>query len=190
MRTTLAGIAHHSLRDAFGSARLDSQGDEHFPVIQEWMLRLNPDGILGLDLRGLRYLGYSYAKRTIRELLLRRNWGEYRDRRVFLISEKDPVFLEGVNDALVGKGLFMLAAPTPEPLFQPWLVGDVSPAIQETFEELVRSAPVTTGSLAKQLEQSPQNAKNRLDRLHAMGFLRREKVTSPTGGLEWENRIL
>jgi hypothetical protein len=154
------------------------------------MLRVGTDGILGLDLRDLRYLGYSYAKRTIRELLLRRNQGEYRDRRIFLIADRDPVFLEGLNDALVGKGLFMLATSTPDPLTQPWLVGDVSPAIQETFEQLVRSGPVATGSLAKQLGQSPQNTKNRLDRLYAMGLLQREKVTSPTGGLEWENRIL
>jgi hypothetical protein len=189
MRTDLPGLTKISLRELASTDLLDRQGEEHAIILDQVIRGTAPDAVLALDLRGVQYLGYSYAKRAIRETVLRRNEGVYGNRRIILISEKDEEFLEGVNAALSDEGLFMLVTPEEHSLRESWLIGDVPTYLQETFQLLRQSAPVPTGTLARLLDQTPQNTKNRVDRLVEMGLVRREKQVSPTGGLEWVNWV-
>jgi hypothetical protein len=179
-----------SFRMTFGTEVFARQGGEHWPIVEAWVENTAEDAVLGIDLHGAEYFGLSYAKRTVLELLLRREKGELGERRFFIIAPaNDPELLEGLQDALKDHGRFMLLSESEDPLSDPKLIGDVPAAVQETFDVLKRSAPITTGSLARLLDQTPQATKNRLDRFAAMGLLTRVKVPSPTGGLEWENRI-
>lgn len=189
MRTDLPDLTRVSLRVLASSDRLDRQGEEHAIKLDQIIRGTAPESVVALDLRGLEYIGYSYAKRAIRETVLRRNEGVYGDRRIILVSEHDDELLEGVTAALDDKNLFMLVTPDEHSLRKSWLIGDVPDYLQETFRHLQRSAPVPTGTLAKLLDQTPQNTKNRIDKLVEMGLVRREKQVSPTGGLEWVNWI-
>jgi Fic family protein len=174
----------------FGS-RLDLQGEEHGPILEDLVRETAAEAIVAFDLRGIKYLGYSYAKPTVRKILKRRNRGEYGERRLFLISQIDDLFLEGIHAALKEEKLIMHVSPSPSGLGRDGrLIGKATQALNETFDVLLRRAPITTGGLANCLDISPQNAKNRIDRLLEMGIVAREKVQSSTGGYEWLNRVL
>jgi hypothetical protein len=190
MQASLPAVELFSLADRFSETLFARQGQDHWPVYETWA-DSSPDGsLLGIDLRGAEYVGLSYAKRTILRLVIQRMDGSLGERKLFIVAPAgEDEFLEGLRDALKEHGLFMLVAATEQPLSDPYLIGDVPAAIEETFDVLKRSAPVTTGSLARLLRQTPQATKNRLDRFDTMGLLKREKIPSPTGGLEWENRI-
>jgi len=171
--------------------RLDLQGEEHEPILDDLVRKDTTDATVAFDLRGVKYLGYSYAKPTIRKILKRRNRGEYGERRLFLVSQIDDLFLEGIRAALREEKLVMHVAPSPPDIGRDGqLIGRATQALNETFEVLLRHAPITTGELANYLDTYPQNAKNRIDRLLEMGIVAREKVQSSTGGYEWLNRVL
>lgn len=190
MNKHLSGVDMISFSDQFGP-RLDLQGEEHAPLLHDRVCATPPDALVAFDLRGVRYLGYSYAKPTIRKALKQRNRGEYAGRRLLLISDLDDLFLEGTDAALKEEKLFMYVAPTPEAVgSKGQLVGRATRTLTETFDILLKESPITTGQLAELLNTSPQNAKNRIDRLVEMGAVTRQKVQSPTGGYEWLNRIL
>lgn len=190
MISNLAGLRHLNFRDIYGLSRLDNQGEEHWPRL-DMLIREQPGtSLVAFDLRGLEYLGYSYAKPTIRRVLLQRNKGEYGERRMFLVADQGPKFLDGIEAALREKELFMLVAPSLDrPVEAGWLIGLIPDYVRATFDVLRSQAPIPTGKLAEAIGQSPQNTKNRLDRLQNMGLLRREKIPSPSGGLEWLNQI-
>ncbi len=190
MKTTLSEFARISLRDLTSTDRLDRQGDEHFERLERAILGTHRSAVIALDLRELDYIGYSYTKRVLREVLMQRNEGKYDDRRFFIVADQGDEFLEGLEAALLDKKLFMMVTGDIEDLKEARLIGAVPDYLEETFKILLRVAPIPTGSLAKLLDQSPQNTKNRLDRLFEMGLLRREKEVSPTGGLEWVNWVL
>lgn len=189
MKAILPDSVRIEIRELGPTDQLYNRGEEHGRLL-DLMIRHAEDGsVIAIDLRGLEYIGYSYAKRAIREVLLRRNDGEYGDRRLFLVADQSMEQLEGLEKALEEKKLFMLLCERPDSLEGGHLIGEAPQYLQETFDVLRKTAPVTTGSLAKLIDQSPQNTKNRLDRLESMGLVRREKEPSPTGGLEWVNRV-
>jgi hypothetical protein len=190
MRESLPDVKIFSLADRFSDTLFARQGPDHWPSYDAWANSNRDGSLLGMDLRRVEYVGLSYAKRTILRLVRQRMDGLLGERKLFIVAPAgDEDLLEGLRDALKEHDLFMLVAPTAEPLLDPYLIGDVPTAIHETFNVLKRSAPITTGALARLLQQTPQATKNRLDRFKMMGLLRRVKISSPTGGLEWENRI-
>lgn len=171
--------------------RLDLQGEEDGPKLDAKIRDAAPDALVVFNLHGVKYLGYSYSKPTIRKALERRNRGEYGGRRLVVISELDDQFLEGLSAALRERKLIMYAAPSSEAIGREGkLIGRESDVLSETFKALLRKAPVTTGTLSQYLNTSPQNVKNRIDRLEKMGIVEREKIKSETGGYEWLNRIV
>lgn len=174
----------------FGRPHLDIQGEEHYPIVNDFIQQLSTDAVVAFDLRGLEYFGYSYAKQTIRRVLRQRNQGEYAQRQFFLVSDQKDDFLDGLTAALREKSMFMLVSPDMEhPFNKGTIVGEIPDYVKATFDVLCQKAPISTGSLAQVIGQSPQNTKKRLDRLYEMGLLRREKIPSPSGGLEWINSI-
>lgn len=190
MMSNLAGLYNLSFRDIYGLSRLDNQGEEHWSRLDMLLHEQPGESIVAFDLRELEYLGYSYAKPTIRQALLLRNKGEYREQRMFLVADQGPKFLDGIEAALREKELFMLVAPSLDcPAETGRLIGSVPDHVRATFEVLQSQAPVPTGKLAQEIGQTPQNTKNRLDKLYCMGLLRRKKLPSPSGGLEWLNQI-
>ena len=169
---------------------MDKQGEEHWPQLERFLRNRKAGGLVPLDLRSLAYLGYSYAKATIRRALQKRNAGDFGELSLFLVADQGPLFLDGLTAALREGGLFMLVAEAEDAVpDEGELFGSVPRHVEETFQVLRRKAPITTGELARLVGQTPQNTKNRLDRLYEMGLVQREKVPSPTGGLEWLNRV-
>lgn len=183
---TIFSFAKH-----FGGIRFDIQGDEHGPEVEEHIKSTSSDAVVIFDLREIRYLGYSYAKPSLRRLFEMRNRGEYATRRFFITAPLEGDLLDGVAAAFSEKKMAAYAVDAPDRLGKSGkLIGAVTPALQETFDLLLQRGAMSTGDLARALDTSPQNAKNRVDRLVNQGLAVREKVSSETGGTEWINRIV
>jgi hypothetical protein len=135
-------------------------------------------------------IGKAYSKPTIRKAVQDCMAGAYENRRMYIISEPDEQFLDGLSAALKEERLTVYAVPEEEDIGKRgFLLGAITDAIRETFEVILRWGPLTTGDLAKSLDTSPQNAKNRVDRLVKKKLATREKVPDDTGGKVWLNRI-
>lgn len=190
MKENLRDYKQFHFYESFNLPHLDTQGEEHWLTVNNFINQLPADTVVALDLRGLGYFGYSYAKQTIRRVLRRRNEGKYAQRQFFLVSDQGEDFLDGLTAALREEGMFMLVSPNAiNPLESGQIIGDIQDYIKATFDVICQKSPISTGNLGKIAGQSPQNMKNRLDRLYAMGLLCREKIPSPSGGLEWVNWI-
>ena len=194
MNETLPETAVLSLREIYSDrpdARLDRVRPGDAERLNARIRGASPNSIVVFDLHGLQYLGYSFSKHTLRKALKARNDGAFGERRIMMVTEMDEVFLEGLNDALEQGHILVYVAPNMESLGSTGtLIGAKSEPLRETFQVLLAQAPVSTGTVANALHITPQNAKNRLDRLANMGLIVREKVASETGGHEWINSVL
>lgn len=189
MTTVLPEVAVLDLRGLFGRERLDRTHEDDFPAFDRAIQEQPSGAVVVFDLRGLEYLGYSFAKRTIRKALRRRNLGEYDERQFILAADQGREFIDGLQTALREEKLFMLVVPEPRALDEGRLIGAAPGYLEDTFNALRDLGEATTAELARSIDQSVQNTKNRLDRLYEMGLVRREKVPSPSGGREWKNRV-
>ena len=170
---------------------LSMQGEQHLGQLEKLVEQAVPGSIVAFCLQGVEYLGYSYAKSTIRKMHLRALNGKCDKRRFVLVTQRDEMVLDGLDAALKEKKLAMYAAPSPEAIGREgFLLGRTTHALTETFDVLLQQSPVTTGELAGKLNMSPQNTKNRIDRLVGLGLATREKVASESGGYEWLNRVM
>lgn len=193
MLSTLPNIQPFNFREAFGAEVLydGTQGEEHLFKISRHV-RAQPEGtVVAFDLRDLEYIGYSYAKPTIRTPLRRENGGEYGKRRLILLAERREDFLDGVEAALEEEDMAVLLADSMEdPLGSIEPIGHVKEHLLETFYVVKGAGSATTAQIASKLEESPQNTNNRLRSLDDLGLIRREKVDSESGGKEWQVRVL
>ena len=157
-------------RDGDDARLRDAVGDGSGPVV--------------LDLHGLVYLGYSFAKHTVVRFI------HESGRPVVAVGTYDPILLDGLVDALAYGRAALYLTPTRADIGRAGrALGAMTPPLTETFDTLLRLGPVGTGELAAELDTSPQNAKNRIDRLVELGLAARSKVSSPSGGTEWMNRL-
>lgn len=193
MTSALPDIRSLDFREAFSSKILydGTQGEEHLREISRF-ISSQPDGaVAAFDLRDLEYIGYSYAKPTIRTPLRRQNVGEYGDRRIILLAEERDEFLEGIEAALKEEDMAVLVADSAEdPLDSIEPLGHIKDHLLETFHDVKEAGPATTAQVSSRLDQSLQNANNRLRSLDDLGLIRREKVDSTSGGKEWQVRVL
>jgi len=193
MISTLPNIQPFNFHKAFGAEVLydGAQGEEHLLKIGRHV-KAKPEGtVVAFDLRDLEYIGYSYAKPTIRTPLRRQSTGEYGKRRLILLAERREDFLDGVEAALKEKDMaVLLADSTEDPLDGIEPLGHVKDHLLKTFHVVKEVGPATTAQIASDLEESPQNANNRLRSLDDLGLIRREKVDSESGGKEWQVRVL
>ncbi|PQJ36793.1 hypothetical protein BSZ35_00110 [Salinibacter sp. 10B] len=193
MKTVLPDIESFSFREEFGSEILHDveEAERNRPDLDRFIRSRPEKAVIALDLRGLEYIGYSYSKPTVRTPLRRQSSGEYGDRHIILLSEEQDDFLDGIETALSEEGMAVLVASSADdPLSDIKPIGEVKPHLMETFEVVRESAPATTAEVASRLGQSVQNANNRLRSLDELGLIRREKVSSPSGGQEWQVRVL
>lgn len=193
MTIVLPEVSVIDLRELYEDrSRLDKTKDGDLERLDRAVREQPPGSVVALDLRPLEYLGYSFAKRTLRKVLRRRNAGEYDDRQIILVAEQDPEFLDGTETALKEEKLFTLVVPDPDAIRRDQRAGQLlgaAPAhLEDTFDALRELEDPTTGELARAINESVQNTNNRLRRLEEMGLVRREKVSSPSGGREWRNR--
>jgi len=193
MTSVLPDIRILDFREVFDAEVLydGSQGEEHLLEIGRH-IRSQPDGVVvAFDLRNLEYIGYSYSKPTIRTPLRRQNAGEYGKRRIILLSEERGEFLEGIEAALNEEDMAVLvteSVDTPLDNLEP--IGHIKNHLLETLQVVKEVSPATTARVASRLDQSLQNANNRLRSLDDLGLIRREKVDSPSGGKKWQVRVL
>lgn len=140
--------------------------------------------VVALDISGLDYFGYSFAKHTIGHSISRVPQAP----AVFAFPDRGDHFLEGIADGLhkVGVALYVTDSIGEAPA-KGRLIGKVTQPLTEVFDLLLRRGPTSTGEIATALDITAQNAKNRVDRLIQSKLATRDKQASASGGHEWIN---
>ena len=170
--------------------------------LEQELARFRPDSPAVFDLNGVEFLGYSYAKQTIRRSFKRFLDGQYKLSAIVLQYDGDDydVLLDGVRAALAEQNLTM------------WLlVGDQwipfgylsTDGIKDPDKEkrkkakmkyildlLKRTGECATNKISSSLGLSLQNANHLLQELAYMHLIDRRKVSSPTGGPLFVNKMV
>ena len=167
---------------------------QHREALLAFIREQADDTWVGLDFRQATYVGYSYAKQTVRVALKEQMAGLLGNRRIVLIGKRpkdDPSFFEGIDIALREADAVVLLTPSPDIPIEGWgVLGTLPSHLQETFAQLTGLNPISTAAFADILGQSIPNTNNRLKALHQLGLIKREKVLSSTGGYEWKNSVV
>lgn len=155
----------------------------------EAYLRRSAPGMVALDFRGIKFLGYSYAKSTVVRALRLASSGEIEDLRVIAITDSG-LSLEELEVALERFDLALIVLSSGEEEYaEGIIVGKLPEYLRSTWDVLAGLGPSTTAEVAEKIGESLQNTNQRLKRLNTMGLISREKVMSPTGGREWLNKV-
>lgn len=171
----VTGVSALRVRDLLGRTRLDLQGVDDGTILRDALLQHPADAVVALDLRGLEYLGYSHAKGSLREMLLQRSAGALGARRVHLVAEQGPEFLDGLSDALQQVGMLCLVTRAPGALDSAFLIGEVSKNVAELFELVRLHGAMAPDVLAARLGQSVEETLARVELLVDMGVLSPER---------------
>lgn len=177
---------------------------EHFPVLERQIREFSPKGDVILDFSGVEFIGYAYAKQTIRACFEKLLSGELRARSLLLACDRDdyPVFLETVHLALAESRLTTLLwlklenCLTPlgyliyEPPFEGKKEQRKKEKMRKILELLIARTQLYTNEIAKNLDLTLQNSNYLLGELERMRLVERIKETSPSGGPLFLNRLI
>lgn len=179
-----------SFKDRFHLADLFREQEKHAEEVDAFIRKQEDGTWIGLDLRELDFLGYSYSKPTIRRPIMRQISGEYDQKRIFIVADQDESFFDGLERALLDKKLAALLASHPsEPITEWKILGKLSDHLHQTFDRLIEVGPISTSDFAKKIDQSVPNTNARLRDLQSLGLIQRYESTSPSGGREWVNKV-
>ena len=152
-------------------------------------LRKSAGDLVALDLAGITFLGYSYAKGTFVPAVKMVSSGVVEGTRVVAVAD-DGLSLEELNDALEKFDLAIIVLkPGDESTADGQIVGKLPEHLRATWGVIAEAKEATTADVAERIEESLQNTNQRLKKLDGLGLIRREKVLSPSGGWEWMNKV-
>jgi len=177
---------------------------EHFPLLER-RIRDFPRGTDAvLDFSGVEFIGYAYAKQTVRPCFEKLLGGELRVRSLLLACDRDDyrVYLEAVHLALAESRLSTLLwlkqenrlAPLGYLIYEPPFEGKKEQRKKEKMRRildlLIARTQLYTNEIAKNLELTLQNSNYLLGELEKMRLVERIKETSPSGGPLYRNRLI
>lgn len=152
-------------------------------------VRAYPGSLIVMDLSGIRFLGYSYSKATFVPAIRMATSDPEGGARVVAYAD-DGLDLGELVDALekFKQALILLESPAGSP-GDGRILGAMPEHLRETWAVLAGHNGATTAEVASLLSETLQNTNQRLKRLDEAGLIRRERVTSPSGGWEWKNKM-
>lgn len=195
-----------SFRTEFGAdlKDVDQAEKKDFPAIEQWIRKLPAGTSVTFDLSDIEFIGYSYAKQTIRRCLKDMIEGKYGQRAFILryAGENHLSKLTEVSYALNENNLTMLVSTGTEGQYA--LIGYLTcEGLRESIKEkrkkrkllnmlemIISQKEAFTNDIAKTLGLSLQNCNHLLDELEQVRLIEREKQISPTGGPLYLNRLI
>ncbi len=137
---------------------------------------LNPGETLVLDLKGVEAFDFSFANELFGKLLL--TLPRHYPQRFVIVEGLTTYTRENLNSALASLELAMIERAKKNLV----LIGKVHPADVATFAAVAKSkAAVTATTLANALSLNITAVNERLNKLTALGLLRRETGQSAAG---------
>ena len=183
--------------------KFSSQAEQKdYQKLDQTLVTFKPDTVGVFDLNGLEFLGYSYAKQTIRRSFKRLLDGHYGIRAIVLRYDGDDyeVLLDGVRAALVEQNLTMWLSVSTQwiPLGYLSTEGDKEAdkekrkkaKMKDILNFLEGKGECATNEISSGLGLSLQNANHLLQELADMHLIERRKVSSPTGGPLFVNEMV
>ena len=183
--------------------KFTSQAEQNdYRVLREALKTFQANTVGVFDLNGLEFLGYSYAKQTIRRSLKDLLAGRFKLRTIVLKCDRDDfeVLLDGVRAALAEEYLTMwLSVGTRRiPFGYLSTEGDneaekerrKKAKMKDILDLLKRTGECATNEISSRLSLSLQNANHLLQELARMHLIDRRKVSSPTGGPLFVNKVV
>ena len=175
-----------SFHDRFGRGEQKylgtvEQGKEDFPLLDA-TIKASPDGeTILFDISGFELFGYSYAKQTIRKVLLKAKAGQYGN-RYFLVYARSEFETDDLSDALSQKKVAMLCSSSKNlKLFYDryFVIGELADVYRDTQNYIVQKVEVTSGQMQKALNlESVQTASKRISKLAEQRLVRWEAMPS------------
>jgi hypothetical protein len=177
---------------------------EHFSLLEQqlWQVPQHSDAILDLD--GVEFIGYGYAKHAIRPCVERWLKGKYPLRSLILACRRDDyrVFLEAVELALAEVRLTVLLhlghrdwlvplgyLPYESP-FETQKERRKKEKLLRILELLIRKTELYTNEIAHDLGLTLPNCNYLLSELESLRLVERIKESSPSGGPLFRNRLV
>jgi hypothetical protein len=178
---------------------------EDFPKLDHWLKAIHRNQPAIFDLNGLEYIGYSYAKQTIRRSLQKLLDGRYNASAILLRYDGDDVKtkLDGISYALFERGMTCILESSAKSSYQ--LIGYLTyeesafdtvkdrkkrEKMRAIMELLLKKKELYTNEVAKKLALKLPYCNRLLDELAAMRLLTRVKEASPSGGPIYLNQVM
>lgn len=177
---------------------------EDFPVLDEWLSARDRSSTVLLDLSRVEFIGYSYAKQTVRRALQKLMDRSYPVSSIVLRydGEDYKTRLDGLGYALNERRMTcLLQLPRTDDATLIGYLGFQDHAFESTkdrkkrekmqavMNNLVQKKALYTNEVAKSLNLKLPYCNRLLDELSGMRLLHRVKETSPTGGPIYLNRL-
>ena len=183
--------------------KFSSQAEQtDFRKLEQELERFPRDTLCVFDLNGIEFLGYSYAKQTIRRSFRRFLDGQYRFRAIVLKYDRDDydVLMDGVRAALAERNLTMWLSVGAQWIPFGYLstegIKDADKEkrkkakMKDILDLLKKTGECATNEISSSLGLSLQNANHLLQELAYMHLIDRRKVSSPTGGPLFVNKMV
>ncbi|GEM_PF-1592605 len=178
---------------------------EDFPILDSWLRLVRPNHLAILDLNGTEYIGYSYAKQTIRRSIQKLLDGEHTASAIVLRYNADDVKtkLDGISYALFERGMTCILENSSRSSYQ--LIGYLTyeesifdtvkdknkrKKMRAMMELLFKKKKLYTNEVAKKLNLKLPYCNRLLKDLEKMRLITRIKETSPSGGPIFLNRVV
>lgn len=178
---------------------------EDFPRLDSWLSFVLPNRLAILDLNGTEYIGYSYAKQTIRRSIQKLFDGEHNALAIVLRYDADDVKtkLDGISYALFERGMTCILENSSHSSYQ--LIGYLTyeESIFDTVKDknkrkkmsaimelLFKKNELYTNEVANELNLKLPYCNRLLNDLEKMRLITRMKETSPSGGPIFLNRVV
>jgi hypothetical protein len=191
----------------FGADLKDVEKGEKddFPKLDAWLKAIRRNQPVIFDLNGLEYIGYSYAKQTIRRSLQKLFDGKYDASAIWLRYDGDDVKtkLDGISYALFERGITCILENAAKSSYQliGYLIYEESmfdtvkdrnkrEKMRAIMELLLKKKELYTNEVAKKLVLKLPYCNRLLDELTAMRLITRVKEASPSGGPIYLNQIM
>lgn len=175
---------------------------EDYAKLNRSLKRMERDSVGIFDLNGLEFLGYSYAKQTIRRCFRRLLEGDYRIKTIVLKYDRNDYedLLDGVRAGLAEQDLTMWLSVGTKWIPFGYLSTDGEKEAETEKRKKAKMKDIlvylrakrecATNEISDALDLSLQNANHLLQELAKMRLLERSKVSSPTGGPLFVNRMV
>lgn len=180
-RKTLEG------RDWLGTV---AEGQDHFRDIDRFVQGTKTSETVTFDIRGLKLFGYSYAKQTIRRVVLSGMRSEYAMRNFLLVAQDYEICAE-IDKALDEEKLIMIGSTMLGKEFYShhFVLGKVQPKMIELLDLVIEAREIMTSEIAKRLHITLQDASNWLKKMSDLRLITRGRPVDRSGHVYAYRRI-
>lgn len=161
-------------------------GEKERVLLEQEVTKVEPGEVVGIDVRRVEFLNYTFADECFGKLLDRMRTGDLGDRFAVLVADEAKLEeeLKDVSLALSARKLAMLRTDDPSHAEEWHVIGDLPKSLEDTLKA-VKSGD-TNEVLAERLGINLTTCNNRTDKLVKLRLLRRKLHEGNLGYKQYE----